>query len=764
MASPFDQDSDDRIYTPTKTFHFSGLLKKELREILRDRRTVITLILMPLLVYPLLGLMLQKFLLTQVTSLSEVEYRVVLENPTEAQLIRTLYNQGEAILAQQNRIVPATPPPEEKNAKKKSKNKDKSKKNLLSSLTNEKAIVKFMIADEAGMNSDINKLISDGIVDVGVRFHSVNLEDGKREPVAPAKVEIDELKHQQVGAQIEIVYAPESKHSIRAAKYLDERLQAYRWNIRDGILASLGESKLTPFETTVSKVKAEMGQGYSLVTIVPLILILMTMTGAVYPAIDLTAGERERGTLETLIAAPLPRMWILCSKFVAVLVVAVMTAVVNMTAMLGTAYANGLESVLFGEGMTPLVLLQILLLLVIFAAFFSAVLLCITSFARSFKEAQAYLIPLMLISMAPGILGMVPDLKMTLVWAIVPLANIVLLSRDFLLHEAQPLLFFVSVFSTLFYGVVALTLAARIFGTDSILFQNETSWSDFFKRAHKSHEEPALNNAMLCLAVMFPAFIVCAAFVNRLAGITFSQRLMVSGTLTFCLFFLIPLAFAWLGGVKVKSGFRLYRPPALACFAAVLLGFTLWPFAYEIEIMALTDHRIEALSKVFESMKIELEAIPLWVKLISLAVLPAVCEELFFRGYLLSSLLNRFSSNSAILVSSFLFALFHVIVRDSLFIERFFPSFFMGLCLGYVNVLSRSVIPGIMLHMIHNGLLVTLAAYQETLSRWEINMEHQKHLPVAWMGGSLLFVIAGFALIYISNRQQPEPATDPTAA
>ncbi|WP_339733074.1 ABC transporter permease subunit/CPBP intramembrane protease [uncultured Gimesia sp.] len=743
MTSPYDQDSDDRIYTPTRTFRFSGLLQKELREILRDRRTVITLILMPLLVYPLLGLMLQKFLLTQVTQVSEIEYLIVLSNDPEAQLFRALFNQGEEILAEKekSKTAEAAASAGEPNAT----------KNALAAFQQVKPVIKFMIADEAGDNSSIDKLISEGAVDVGVRY-------------SPLETKNKNSLQEQTSGRFEITYGAQSAHSRRAAEYVEERLQAVRWDYRDQLLNNMGESELVPFETTVSTVKSEMGQAYSLVTIVPLILILMTMTGAVYPAIDLTAGERERGTLETLIAAPLPRMWILSAKFFTVLVVAILTALVNMTAMLATAYANGLETVLFGEGMTLLILLEILLLLVIFAAFFSAVLLCITSFARSFKEAQAYLIPLMLISMAPGILGMVPDLKMTLVWAVVPLANIVLLSRDFLLHDAQPLLFFVSVFSTLFYGVVALSLAARIFGTDTILYQTETSWSDFFKRSKKTHLEPALSNAMLCLAVMFPVFILSAAFVGRLSGITFSQRLLVSGTLTFCLFFMIPLLFAWLGGVKLKTGFRWFRPKVLSCLVAILLGFTLWPFAYEIEIMALTDHRIESLSKIFESMKLELSAIPLWVKLVSLAVLPAVCEELFFRGYLLSAFLNRFSSTGAILASSFLFALFHVIVRDSLFIERFFPSFFMGLCLGYVNVISRSVIPGILLHMIHNGLLITIASYQESLSRLELNLENQKHLPIAWLGGSLLMVVVGFGLIYISNRRQPTPATDPSAA
>ena len=69
---------------------------------------------------------------------------------------------------------------------------------------------------------------------------------------------------------------------------------------------------------------------FSLAALIPLILVLMTVTGAVYPAIDLTAGERERGTLETLIAAPVPRLGLLLAKYVAVLAVALLTAVVNL--------------------------------------------------------------------------------------------------------------------------------------------------------------------------------------------------------------------------------------------------------------------------------------------------------------------------------------------------------------------------------------------------------------------------------------------------
>src|SRR5207244_10240931 len=80
----------------------------------------------------------------------------------------------------------------------------------------------------------------------------------------------------------------------------------------------------------------------TLAALIPVILILMTITGAVYPAIDLTAGERERGTLEILMAAPIPRMGLLFAKYVAVLAVASLTAVVNLVMMAATLFASGL--------------------------------------------------------------------------------------------------------------------------------------------------------------------------------------------------------------------------------------------------------------------------------------------------------------------------------------------------------------------------------------------------------------------------------------
>ena len=218
--------------------------------------------------------------------------------------------------------------------------------------------------------------------------------------------------------------------SVEAMRAVERRLDAVNQQYIREKLSSIG-----PFPKGIApsarKPLADTGESsVSFAMLLPLILILMTITGAVYPAIDLTAGERERGTMEALIAAPVPRQHLLFAKYIAVLTVALLTAVVNLTAMTVTLYATGIGPVLFGEGgVTPQTVSFVFGLTILFAAFFSAVLLAVTSFARSFKEAQAYLIPLMLLSISPGVMSLMPGLELNRLLAVTPLINIVLLGQ-----------------------------------------------------------------------------------------------------------------------------------------------------------------------------------------------------------------------------------------------------------------------------------------------------------------------------------------------
>lgn len=701
---------------------YGRLALKELRETLRDRRTLITLLLMPLLVYPLLGVILQKALLSSLTPPDEIEYSIAFCSPEDAQRFDRLYSAGDSALPEEvprPRLVPYTP-------------------------------------EEPHPDCDPEDIIAKGWADLVVQFRN------KKSPTAPNNSFPDALP------EIELFYLADSPHSQAVVLAVEKRLQLVVAEetltrnrngqpVRRPVASRLMLNPVTPPEGDAPK--------FSLATFVPLMLILMTVTGAVYPAIDLTAGERERGTLEVLVAAPVPRMQLLGAKFIAVLTVAMLTAIVNLVAMLITLYASGLESLIFGErGMSWMVMAQILALLSLFAAFFSAVLLALTSFARSFKEAQAYLIPLMLVSLAPGIFSLTPGLKMNGLLAVVPLVNIVLLGRDLLEGQMVPLLFAGAVVSTILYAVLALSVAARVFGSDAILYGSQGNLKDLLHRPESPRDVPTLTQVTFALAVLFPGFVILGSLPGRFADLPMVNRLAMSSLITILLFAVWPLVMVWRNAVRFRSAFRVAVPSPWFFGVAVLWGLSLWIWAYELEILTLSPSRHDVLRDVFEAIKRDLDQIPFAWRLVTLALVPAVCEEWFFRGYLMSGLRAKRSNLEAVLISAGLFGLFHVVVRDMLFFERFLPSTFMGLMLGWLAVRSGSVWPGMLLHVLHNGLLISIEAHQEKLMAWGIGLQSQQHFPPLWLAGSGLAVGLGviILLMFSSNsktKEEQQPAS-----
>ncbi len=406
------------------------LVLKELREILRDRRTIITLVVMPILIYPLLAIVFQRFLLTSIAVNEDVSYVIGVDSETAMHMLARQMQIGEAGLADKQNITSRTgsaaASKDRVAASSSTPSRDSPKKEPSPSV----ALV--VLPDEN---------LARRVADSTLHLAAVN----RRE----------RTDRDTTGLEIpfvwELIYRAGSPTSEAALHYVESRLQKCNEIQLNDELKRLGVVAALPAATERRPLSYSGAPIFSLAALIPLILVLMTVTGAVYPAIDLTAGERERGTLETLIAAPVPRLGLLLAKYAAVLTVALLTAVVNMVGMTITAHSTGLAASLFGGGMTFGVVVKVLLLLALFAAFFSAILLALTSYARSFKEAQAYIIPLMLLCLLPGILCLMPSLEFQGWMAVTPLVNIVMLARDLLEGSVQTSLAIAAVCSTVFY-------------------------------------------------------------------------------------------------------------------------------------------------------------------------------------------------------------------------------------------------------------------------------------------------------------------------
>ncbi|MBS0205199.1 MAG: CPBP family intramembrane metalloprotease [Planctomycetes bacterium] len=688
------------------------LAVKELREILRDRRTIITLVAMPLLIYPLLGVTLQKLLLTQLSSRSKIEYRVALQNRDDELLFRRLFGRGHVMVADREG---RTLDPQQKPAG-----------------TFDDPRVQLLVPDNPDGTIEVGQVVENGEADVGIIFAAPEI--GK-------------------SLSMKLIYRPSSALSADARRFVEDRFRAINEHFARETLVNAEPRLELPLVIHLQPLtQAGRQQGaFSLAMLVPLILILMTVTGAVYPAIDLTAGERERGTLEALISSPVPRHELLFAKYVAVVSVAILTAMANLLSMIVTAFASGLEGLLFGEsGLTVRLVVMTLGLLFVFAAFFSAVILILTSFARSFKEAQAYLIPVMLVSLAPGVICLLPGIEFNVWLSVIPLANIVLLARDVFDDRVVPIWALATLLSTTLYAAVALAAAARIFGTDAVLYGSEGSWSDLFRRPETPHRQASLAQAMFGLAVLFPSFLVLSGISSRLSNLSIENRLGLNMLITIVLFAALPLGLARFSSIRLSTGFSLRGASRWTFLASALLGLSLWPFAYELVLLQSPDG-VSEFVKLFETFKAQLDAVPLIWKLLALALVPAACEELFFRGYLQTAFRSEMSGTLAVGLSSILFGLFHVIVRDALFFERFAPTCFLGLILGVICLRTGSIWPGMLLHCIHNGLLLTLSNYTEQLKAMGIGSEEQQHLPTLWIVGAAVVATGAMSVLLIQK-------------
>jgi sodium transport system permease protein len=700
------------------------LTLKELREILRDRRTIVTLVLMPLFIYPVLSVAFQQFFISRQATTAAPVYTVGFRDVHEARLLREVLSQGGVSIvsigdeAATKRIAGAAP------------------------------------VVQAGIDSQLEERLREYRIDVGLQLLTPN-----------AAEHIDPRRDTAI--DVELLYLQTSGSGKDAADFLENRLVVAGEKLLGARLERLGVTQrplaVRSYRRGIDDAYATAPTGVvSLKAVVPFILILMTVTGAVYPAIDLTAGERERGTLEVLMAAPIPRVGILLAKYVTVFAVAVLTAAANLCTMTITIAVTGLAPDLFGKsGFSAGVLAAIFGLLLLFAAFFSAVLLVITSTARSFKEAQAYLIPLMIISLAPGMLSLIPDVELSGVLLVTPLANIVLLGRDLLEFKAGGPATVVVVVSTLLYAGAAIGLAAKIFGAESVLYSTQSGWSDLLHRPRESQNAPTIAAGMACLAIVFPAFYVLNSL-TALVSKDIVQQLTMGVATTAVVFGGIPLAACRLRRISIGPAIRVPEAPLPVFAAGALVGLSLWMICHELLVfvqgreVTLDPELVKTLQEFAERLRL----LPAPAVVFAIAVVPAIFEEGFFRGFLFSAFRTRMTPARTIVSAAAVFGFFHWISSRLLASDRLLSSTLVGLVLGWVRWRTESLLPGILLHALHNSFLILTAYYEPQLAAHGFGTSNQHHLPAAWAAAGVAASCVGLAAIYLATRRTQEMTND----
>jgi sodium transport system permease protein len=211
--------------------------------------------------------------------------------------------------------------------------------------------------------------------------------------------------------------------------------------------------------------------------ILPYLFIIFCMMGSMYPAIDLGAGEKERGTLETLLLAPIKRYQIVFGKFFVVFTSGVIAALLSLTG-LGVMLAVELKhippEVEIGKLFSSISIVDLLLIasmLIPTAAIFASVLLSISIYARSFKEASAYCGPLNFLAIIPALIGMLPIVTLDWFWAMIPITNISLAIRELIKGTMNYEMFIAILGSSFIIAAGLLFFSTKWFERESVLFR-----------------------------------------------------------------------------------------------------------------------------------------------------------------------------------------------------------------------------------------------------------------------------------------------------
>jgi sodium transport system permease protein len=292
--------------------------------------------------------------------------------------------------------------------------------------------------------------------------------------IEPARGAADALEGNFVAR---LTYDQSEERGRRARDRVAGVIESYRagWLEREATALEIPPESLAQFAIERNNVASGSDMGaFILSLLIPLMLVIMVALGCFYPAIDATAGERERSTWETLMTVSASRTSVLVAKYLYVATLGIAAGILNVVAMVVTVGAI-LGPLLGSTGADvdftlPLMAIPIMALGAIgLALLFAALMMILASFAQTFKEGQAMITPVYYLALLPVLLVSEPDLSLDAGMAAIPVANVMLMIRDAFQDSSQWLLIAETMGVVLVMVAASLVLARYILGFEDLL-------------------------------------------------------------------------------------------------------------------------------------------------------------------------------------------------------------------------------------------------------------------------------------------------------
>lgn len=276
-----------------------------------------------------------------------------------------------------------------------------------------------------------------------------------------------------------IINSNDSDVTTYAKTIMESYFNVYKEYLQSGYLQgnNINPNDVLNIITVEENIIEEENMFVSYIRNYAFVFIIMAITvSATYPATDTTAGERERGTLETLLTFPIKSKDIIVGKFLAVTIASILTGIISLIlAIISVAIAQNAFSIYEGLNImfSPISILLSVIIIIAYSFFISGLCIAIASSSKTFKEAQSALTPLTFISLFPGMIAFMIGVTGTPLLSIIPFINYVVVFTDTSAGNIDWLNIALMVVSTIIYISIVLTYIIKQYKSEKILFSKE---------------------------------------------------------------------------------------------------------------------------------------------------------------------------------------------------------------------------------------------------------------------------------------------------
>lgn len=672
-----------------KTKAFKLLLKKELLDVFRDKKAIIMMVLVPILLYPLIFFGSMAVMTMIQSNMEEGEYKVAIVASDDGALKSAVekHNENAKVEAREKAETESTD---------QGNSSDDSVSQGNSASTSAKGIATDVLTLVDAPSGDYQEALQNEELDAYVTSSKDSSGKTVYEVYYVSSITNSSYAAGIVRDVVDELSREESKEKIQAA----------------GLDADVIMNPVVCESEDLAS--SEQSAGSILGMILPFLLVLSLLMGTMYPAIDVTAGEKERGTLETLLTLPVSNREIIFSKFFTVAIIGIISALLNIVsiAFMGTYMIRLMGDAMESMGISfagidigkfiPAIIFTVLAILA-FSLFISAVTMCITSLAKSYKEANNYITPLMLVVMLTGYIGFIPNIELTHTMALVPVANICLMIKNLLLFKVEYNLVAVVLVSNVLYAIVAVLILSRIYDSENVLFdEGKFSLKLFERRSNmKKGGVPTTGDAWFMVVFVMFAYLYLGSVLEMKYGFggIFGIQMII---------FVLPLLYVLYTKRSIlqtysfrKTKFMNFVAALFMGCGAMLIGIILTSF---VSMLFPTEAEMVSSGLMNELMS-DNELLTFAV----VALTPAVCEEMLFRGFLFSAFRGRYKIVVSVLLTAVIFGVYHMSI------VRFFTTALLGAALAVIVYYSDSIFPAMMMHAINNGIAVLQMYHPDTM-------------------------------------------------